>query len=398
VTESAFRTLAKALGGRVLQQYDLEIIVVEEPLPAHVRQGACGVISHLVDACGAGGVTARSGSIVGFLDVETTGLSAGAGTLVFLIGFAEVKGESVVVRQYFLESPAAEPAILSAVARYLEGCGGLITFNGRRFDVPLLLGRFDLHLLDDPVPGRHVDLLHLARRIWGRRLRQSNLMSLEARVLGVIRQYDLPGSEAPARYFAYLRGRQVDGILPVLEHNRRDLLSIVQLAVRIGRMIGDAHEAAEAAPSDLLGLGSIHEDHGRLDRARRCYEAALIGASAFDRAEALFRLARLADPDRDVDRMIQLLETVADFKVDRAVAASIELAKILEHRKREPERALHYARRAQTLLQAFPHASAPHVKPEVSHRIRRLERKVARGLGGPFSSSSHNSGAADRSM
>jgi hypothetical protein len=164
-----------------------------------------------------------------------------------------------------------------------------------------------------------------------------------------------------------------------MEHNRRDLLSMVELAIRMGRMLDNVGEASDAAPSDLLGLGSIHEDRECLDAARACYEAALVGASTTERAEALFRLARLADPVRELDRSIQLLSTVATFNVDKAIIASIELAKLLEHRKRDTELALQYARRAMWLMKSHPHATKTCDLVEISHRIARLERKVATG-------------------
>jgi hypothetical protein len=85
----------------------------------------------------------------------------------------------------------------------------------------------------------------------------------------------------------------------------------------------------------------------------------------------------MEDPGLDLDRAIHLLSTVADYNVSWAVAASIDLAKLLEHRKREPEAALHYARRAMALLRDLPVNSMTRLKPEVSHRIGRLERKVA---------------------
>src|SRR5512135_787804 len=46
-----------------------------------------------------------------FLDTETTGLNAGAGTLVFLVGVGHFTDEGFEVRQYFLRHPGEEPAM-----------------------------------------------------------------------------------------------------------------------------------------------------------------------------------------------------------------------------------------------------------------------------------------------
>src|SRR5262245_24477685 len=79
-----------------------------------------------------------------FLDVETTGLSGGTGTIAFLIGAGRVEGADFVVRQYFLRDFPDEPAALEALAEDL-GDAPLVTFNGRSFDGPLLATRLRIH-------------------------------------------------------------------------------------------------------------------------------------------------------------------------------------------------------------------------------------------------------------
>jgi uncharacterized protein YprB with RNaseH-like and TPR domain len=313
---------------------------------------------------------------VAFLDVETTGLSSGAGTLVFLVGIALVRANSVLTQQFFLSDPSLEAAFLDRIAARLADCAALVTFNGRSFDVPMLMGRYDLHRMPDPTPRRHVDLLHLARRVWGRRLRRSNLTTLEAGVLGVIRELDLPGREVPERYFSYLRDRQADGIRLVFEHNRRDLLTMIELSARLGAMLAEEWLAATASPSDWLGLASLIEDSSAPALTRRCYENALASAGPTERVEALLGLARLARSYGDVAQTIELLATCAEFNVDLAIPACVELAKLLEHQLREPARALRYARRAFALLRERRTPVSARLLPDVAHRIQRLERKV----------------------
>ena len=46
----------------------------------------------------------------------------------------------------------------------------LVTFNGRSFDAPFLESRLRFHGWFEPLRYAHVDLLHLARRIWRDRL------------------------------------------------------------------------------------------------------------------------------------------------------------------------------------------------------------------------------------
>ena len=53
-----------------------------------------------------------------FIDTETTGLAGGTGTLAFLIGVGTFEEDgSFVVRQFFMRSPAEEPARAAASVR-----------------------------------------------------------------------------------------------------------------------------------------------------------------------------------------------------------------------------------------------------------------------------------------
>jgi uncharacterized protein YprB with RNaseH-like and TPR domain len=121
-----------------------------------------------------------------FLDTETTGLM-GAGTFAFMVGVAFIEQVSdqyvFIVRQYFLRDQADEPAMLLFLAGLLSDRPGLITFNGRSFDLPLLDNRYVIQRLTDRIGDLlsrpHIDLLHPARRLWRRRIGSCSLNSLE---------------------------------------------------------------------------------------------------------------------------------------------------------------------------------------------------------------------------
>ena len=73
-----------------------------------------------------------------FVDLETTGLSRGAGTYAFLIGVGRFAEGRFRLRQFFLRDFHEEPAVMAALAAELETARALVTFNGRSFDWPLL--------------------------------------------------------------------------------------------------------------------------------------------------------------------------------------------------------------------------------------------------------------------
>src|SRR5262249_52561928 len=105
-----------------------------------------------------------------FIDLETTGLSGGAGTLAFLVGGGFFDLGAFQVRQFVLTSHAAERALLAAVADFFEGADLIVSYNGKTFDVPVMETRWMFHRIGMPLEGvPHFDMLHPARRLWKRR-------------------------------------------------------------------------------------------------------------------------------------------------------------------------------------------------------------------------------------
>ena len=167
-----------------------------------------------------------------YFDTETTGLSTGAGTVIFLAGVARVDGPRVTVRQYLLPDYPYERSLLRAVSADLASAARVVTYNGRGFDLPMLVARLTFHGLyreQAALPVDHDDLLPDARRLFRRPLGGARLADVEAGVLGVRRSSDCAGSEVPARYFGYLRGGSPDILAEVLDHNFQDVVSLALL-------------------------------------------------------------------------------------------------------------------------------------------------------------------------
>jgi uncharacterized protein YprB with RNaseH-like and TPR domain len=164
-----------------------------------------------------------------FLDTETTGLSGGAGTMVFAYGIAFFEGDELVLEQLFLRDFGEEPAMLHHIARRLAEHPVPVTFVGKSYDRHRIAARLAVHKIKAPVlTDRHLDLYHVIRRQFGKEWPDSRLRTAEERLLGLYRDDDLPGSEAPAAFLDWVR----DGTGPVdrvLEHNRLDVLSLVAL-------------------------------------------------------------------------------------------------------------------------------------------------------------------------
>ena len=172
-----------------------------------------------------------------FFDTETTGLSGGTGARAFMIGAADIQGALLRVRQLTMSTLQAEVAMLQTFQSWLSPSTVLASYNGKSYDAPLLRTRYRLMRLAEPLTGLdHVDLLYPSRRQWKGQFENCRLATIERHVLRVVREDDLPGSEAPAAWLHYLRGGSATLLRRVLAHNHQDVVSLARLFIRLSEM------------------------------------------------------------------------------------------------------------------------------------------------------------------
>lgn len=324
-----------------------------------------------------------------FLDTETTGL-AGAGTLAFMVGVAYLEQQQVpgadtpnevfVVRQYFLRDPGDERPMLGMLDELLKRKAGLVTFNGRSFDLPLL----DTRYLMNRRPGRvldlpHMDLLPLSRRMYRARVGSCALGSLEQSILGVHRTgEDVPGWLIPALYANYLRSGDAEPLTGVFYHNQLDLLSMVTLATRL---LNEIHQPeAIAEPLDRLSMAKWQIDLGHIAEAEanlRQLLAADLELGPYQ--EALWRLALLYKQTDRRREAVPLWQQLAVISMD-GVDAHIELAKFYEWHEVDLLAAIQWTEQALALVEKRrPSSSLFLRRGELKHRLERLQQKYATG-------------------
>jgi hypothetical protein len=315
-----------------------------------------------------------------FLDIETTGLSGGAGTLAFLVGCGWFDRGAFRTRQFFLNGFAAERAVLHLVAELLVGAPFIVTYNGRTFDVPVMETRWQFHRMPPPVDGLpHVDMLPPARRLWRADAegmdRGCRLVHLEEALLGVARAGDVPAFEIPGRYFAFVRGGDAAPLEPVLEHNRLDLLSLAAITARAQVLVRNGPDAARDG-SECLALGRVFRRAARFEDAEACFRRAgcFVGTPRPVREDALHELARLLRRGRRHREAAQAWRELLGMGQGRSRAArdAIEaLAIHHEHRDRDLATARDLALRSLRAEDSLRRREA------VRYRLARLERKIA---------------------
>ncbi|MCC4621791.1 ribonuclease H-like domain-containing protein [Xanthomonas cassavae CFBP 4642] len=187
-----------------------------------------------------------------FFDTETTGLAGGTGTRAFMIGVAQwctdaVQGSGLRVRQLMMSTMAAESAMLDLFRSWLSPRTVLSSYNGRCYDAPLLKTRYRLARRGDPLSALdHVDLLFPTRRRYRGTWENCKLSTIERQLLRVVREDDLPGSEAPAAWLSYLRGGSARNLRRVADHNHQD---VVTLSLLMQRLV-----AVEAQDREVIAL------------------------------------------------------------------------------------------------------------------------------------------------
>jgi hypothetical protein len=234
---------------------------------------------------------------------------------VFLIGLAHIADGELVLRQHLLRDLSAESAFVEHLKTQFEPFRACASYNGKTFDIPLLRTRFVMAIRSElTVDESHLDLLHPARRLWKDRFGSTTLRQLEASVLDDGRVADIPGSLIPDAYFHYLRLGEERIIAPVLEHNARDVISLIRIADHVARAVlaartGNAPAHAPAA----YALARVFVRTGELDAAHACLESAYYDGDNELRVRLALLYARALERRGDLDRVVRMLETLLEL-------------------------------------------------------------------------------------
>lgn len=159
-----------------------------------------------------------------FFDIETMGLHD---CPLFLAGLLYVDNEDIVVQQILARNIEEEADVLQILADTLAGHECIITYNGKRFDIPFTRQRMRRHDVEHCERHAHSDLMYAARRRWT--LPNYKLTTVEREVLGMYREDDVPSSQIPHIYNRYLRQDDLSILEGVLEHNVQDLVGLARL-------------------------------------------------------------------------------------------------------------------------------------------------------------------------
>jgi len=272
-----------------------------------------------------------------FLDIETTGLSGGAGTIPFLVALGSFEDGAFRLWQAFLRDPGEEAAALAEVAERIRGASGLVSFFGKSFDRHRLEDKMRLHRIAPPFAARpHLDLYHPLVRLYRGAFLDGRLSTFERELCGVAREDDLPGSLAPAAWFDFLAERP-HRLEAVFRHNELDVLSLVTLAAHLACARTELAPGERPLPGNgrarARALAELHAARGEHGAALEWLERALTRAGS-DEGELWFRRAECLRRLGELERALAEFERLARERTDplgaRAWAEVLRLAKRLK--------------------------------------------------------------------
>jgi uncharacterized protein YprB with RNaseH-like and TPR domain len=264
------------------------------------------------------------------LDLETTGLGRG-GTIAIMIGVGYYEQGEFIVEQVFLPDPDAEEHSLGRLCELIETHSLLITFNGKTFDVPVLESRLIYHQIWlNMRQMEHLDLLHLARRLWKHKLPSCALETIEYYVLGHIRdkELDIEGRDIPQSYFHYLMTGEAEMIKRVFIHNHHDILHTAALFTLICDSCAYPPTGGMDIRIDYHALAKLYQSQGHESVAKHILVDLL--ATGEIRTEVLYDLGMIYKKEGDSDAARDCFSIASELEHPPSL---LEYAKALQKTK-----------------------------------------------------------------
>jgi uncharacterized protein YprB with RNaseH-like and TPR domain len=228
------------------------------------------------------GPTTRYADLL-FFDLETTGLSGGAGTIAFLAAFGRlipmdnsaivsspIKPENsqcrfrLIITQYLLlDYPGEYDFVEAMVAEFklknnefkpgIKSAFTMISYNGKSFDSQILKTRCLMNGISQP-EYLHADLLHPSRRLWKSLLPDCSQGTIETVIFGIDRTGDIPGAMAPDIWFSFLKTGDISPLMGICEHNLMDISGLARIFSAMAGIAADPFSAMNNIKFDIEAL------------------------------------------------------------------------------------------------------------------------------------------------
>lgn len=319
-----------------------------------------------------------------FVDTETTGLMGGTGTVAFLIGVGYFVDDVFRLDQCFMRDYDDEEGMLKYLDGLFKKAETIVSFNGKSFDLPLMRTRFITNRIPYRLEGKtHFDLVHASRRFWKQRLRDCSLGNIEKEIMGIQRHGDVPSFEIPQIWLDYLYSRDARRLKGVFYHHQMDILSLAVLTGHLSKCIdvpdGEGFEHHE----DRLSLLRIHYRQKRYSEVLTLSSTLIETLTETALRHECFHLTGIAAKRRENWTLVEDLWKRCLTEFPRDLTARLELAKYLEHQKKDYTNAAKLCEDAIQYMDTRSGLGATYQddpqREAFQHRLERIRRKLNQG-------------------
>jgi len=297
-----------------------------------------------------------------FFDTETTGLSGGAGTVIFLAGIGFFDNKKFVVKQFFIDNPGKEVLLIENLRKIMERKKAVISYNGKCFDVPLLHSRAVMNRVKKVKVENQIDLLHISRFIWKSSLPNCKLTTIERKVLNINRtDEDIPGNLIPGAYRDFLLRRDDTQIKKIIYHNREDIVSLARVYLYL---LEKSYRLDDFSVNFAIAkkMFSLSEYDSCLEMLRKTLDSSTF--ISVEKKKEIFWLASLC-----LKKQKKFKEASKLWEILKTNQAYLELAKYYEHKEKNYSK----AKNVTEILLAY---SKGKNSQKLIHRLNRLNAKL----------------------
>ena len=211
---------------------------LEETIPGKIISNEYGGCYLIADECISEFRKVDYDNLAGFcknenlaiIDIETLGLSFE--NPIILLGIANIRKNRTCIHQFLLRDISDELGAIWSFLSHVENGSTLMTYNGRRFDIPYIKQRLSYHGKEASLNNHHFDILHFTWRALGKKLPNCRLGTVE-KYFGLQRRTNIPGALAPHFYYTYLKTRNVGPLVAIVKHNKQDLINLGIIVSRL---------------------------------------------------------------------------------------------------------------------------------------------------------------------
>lgn len=210
--------LREAIPGRIISnEYGECYLIADECVP----QFSTRDYDNLIEFC--------KNESVAIIDIETLGLRHKP---IILLGIVNITKNMACIHQFLLRDTSEEPAAIWSFLSQVKNDSSLISYNGRKFDIPYIRQRLAHYGKKAHFSNPHYDILDFSQSLLGKKLYNRRLETVE-RYLGIQRGMNIPGWCVPHYYNTYLKSGNVGPLVAIVKHNKQDLINLGKVASRL---------------------------------------------------------------------------------------------------------------------------------------------------------------------